>query len=151
MGTVPLAFEVLKLFLAILDRSAGRAMTRSENLLYHQIHPLKLGTDIVSASVSLRFFWQHLLILGMAIHLLPPIVASVVVIRWLPLERQRDSAFGHYLAAHMSHAVEAVRLAGGIVMVVGAWYRDWALILLGAVMILAAWCHGLVQSEPRKQ
>ena len=124
MGTVPLAFEVLKLFLAILDRSAGRDDTLGKPSLPPD-SPLKLGTDIVSAIVSLRFFWQHLLILGMAIHLLPPIVASVVVIRWLPLERQRDSAFGHYLAAHMSHAVEAVRLAGGIVMVVGAWYRDW--------------------------
>ena len=34
-------------------------MTLKEKALYHQIHPLKLSTDILAAAVSLYLFWVH--------------------------------------------------------------------------------------------
>lgn len=41
-------------------------MTLEEKILYHQIHPLKLAADIAGEPVSLYWFWQHKLLLGMA-------------------------------------------------------------------------------------
>jgi hypothetical protein len=34
-------------------------MTLKERMLYHQVHPAKLGTDIAAEVTSLYFFWQH--------------------------------------------------------------------------------------------
>ena len=44
----------------------------------------------------------------------------------------------------MTHAMEAVRLAGMVVMAVGAWYRSPFTIALGVAVILAGWLRGLV-------
>ena len=55
-------------------------MTLKEKILYHQIHPLKLAADIGCEPVSLYFFWQHDLVLGLATHFVPPIAASLILI-----------------------------------------------------------------------
>jgi hypothetical protein len=119
-------------------------MTISEKILYHQIHPLKLGTDIVFAIISLYFLWQHELILGLVLHYAPPIIASALVISFAGLNRQRDSAFGRYVKRMMTHTVEAARFAGDIVMVIGAWYHSPITIASGLLIILAAWLSGHV-------
>jgi hypothetical protein len=50
----------------------------------------------------------------------PPIAASFLVVFLADLEPQRQSAFGRYVKRMMTRAMEAIRLAGGIVMVFGA-------------------------------
>ena len=57
-------------------------MTLKERALYHQIHPLKLGTDILASIVSLYFFWQHELLIALALHFLPPIIMSALLVRY---------------------------------------------------------------------
>src|SRR6185295_653084 len=91
---------------------------------YHQIHPLKLTADAGAAVISLYFFWQHDLAIGLISHLAPPIIASALLLGFGDFERQRVSALGRYIALHMTRSVEAIRLAGDIVMVFGAWYRS---------------------------
>ena len=117
-------------------------MTRSDKILYHQIHPLKLGTDIIAAIVSLYFFWQDQLLLGLVVHIAPPIIASALVISLVDLEPQRQSALGQYIKRSMSHTKEAIRLVGDIVMVFGAWYRSWGVVLLGLLIVIGAWFSG---------
>jgi hypothetical protein len=119
-------------------------MERADKFLYHQIHPLKLGTDIVAAVISLFFFWQHQLAIALALHIVPPIIASFLVIRLADLEPQRRSAFGRYVKRMMTRAIEAIRLAGDVVMVVGAWYHSFALMLVGLLIVVGAWLSGLV-------
>jgi hypothetical protein len=51
-------------------------MTLKEKILFHQVHPGKLATDIAAAFISLYFFWQHDLIVGLPTHFLPPPIAS---------------------------------------------------------------------------
>lgn len=34
-------------------------MTLQEKALYHQIHPIELGTDIISALIPVYFLWIH--------------------------------------------------------------------------------------------
>ena len=120
-------------------------MNFADKVLYHQIHPLKLGTDILASLVSLYFFWQHRLFIGLMLHFVPPIIASLVVIYAVDLEPQKQSAFGQYLKRMMTRRIEAVRLSGDIVMVVGAWFRSLPLIGVGLAIIIAGWLTGIVR------
>ncbi len=122
-------------------------MTFSEKVLYHQIHPLKLGTDILFAFVSLYFFWQHQLTLALVLHFLPPILASFFVILSADLEPQKHSPFGRYIKRMMTRRIEAIRFAGDIVMVFGGWYHSYALIAAGVLIVLAAWLSGHLSSK----
>jgi hypothetical protein len=124
-------------------------MDFKEKALYHQIHPAKLGTDVVFAFVSLYFFWQHQFIMALALHFIPPIVASFLIIRYLNLEAQKDSAFGRYIKRSMSRAMEGLRFLGDIIMVIGAWEHQSALLLMGLVIILGAWLKGLMNKAER--
>jgi hypothetical protein len=117
-------------------------VTLRDKALYHQIHPAKLATDILSALVSLYFLWQHQLVIGLLTHFAPPIVASALLLGFGDFERQKKSALGRYIAWHMTRAVEAVRLGGDIVMAFGAWFRSPVLIVAGLVIVLAAWSSG---------
>ena len=117
-------------------------MTNADKILYHQIHPLKLGTDIAAAVVSLYFFWKHQLLLALALHILPPVAASVLVISFADLAREQRSPFGRYVGRMMTRTVEAIRLAGDIITVLGAWYHSYAVIALGLVVIIGAWLSG---------
>jgi hypothetical protein len=122
---------------------ARPALTRRERLLYHQLHPLKLATDLASAVGAIPLFWRHRLGLALLVSLVPPVVVSAALLRWGSFERQRDSAFGRYVARWMSPAVEAARLSGFAVSAVGAWLHAPAAIVAGAAVVLAAWLRGV--------
>lgn len=122
----------------------NNTMTLQEKALYHQIHPLKLATDISAAVVSSYFFWQHSLVLGLVITFVPPIVVSSLMLATLDFSRIRDSAIGRYLRRSMTHTMEAVRLAGMLPMAFGAWYHLPWLIALSIVIILFGWLRGLI-------
>ena len=117
-------------------------MTLSEKILYHQIHPAKLATDIGAEFASLYFLWQHQVLLGLTTHFLPPMLASALLVPFGTFETQKDSRFGRYIAWHMTRGVEATRFAGDIVMVFGAWFRSPALIAVGFAIVVAAWAAG---------
>ncbi len=123
-------------------------MTLQEKVLYHQVHPLKLGADITAAVVSTYFFWQQSLALGLLAMFVPPIVMSTLLLATQDFTWIRDSAVGRYLKRSMTHAMEAVRLAGTLPMVFGAWYHLPWLIALGLPIVLFGWVRGLL--FPRK-
>ena len=75
-------------------------MTLQEKILYHQIHPWKLAADIGGWAVSMYFFWQHDLLLGLAIQFVPAILASLLVIRYAGLEAIKNSKAGAIQAPH---------------------------------------------------
>jgi hypothetical protein len=130
-------------------RSGGTSdgMTLREKALYHQIHPLKLATDILSEPVSLYFFWRHDLWLGLATHFLPAIAASALVMTFVDLEPLKVSRLGRYIGRHMTRGVEGARLAGDLVMVAGAWLRLWLLFPLGIAIVAAAWLSGWLREH----
>jgi len=119
-------------------------MTPQEKILYHQIHPLKLSTDISAEVVSLYLFWQHRLIAGLAVMFIPPVIVSALLIRLANLEPYKQSAFGRYVRVYMTSLVVAVRLLGTVVTHIGAWYRMPALIPLGLMIVLAGWLRGIL-------
>ena len=125
-------------------------MTPRERYLYHQIHPAKLVTDAVSGFGSLLPLWRHELGLALVIMLIPPPIASWLVLRIANLERQCDSAFGRYVARTMTRAMEGVRLGGFVVMAVGAWRRSVWMIAGGLALVLFGWARGLLRWDGRK-
>jgi hypothetical protein len=85
-------------------------MTLKEKILFHQVHPAKLATDIGAAVISLYFFWQHDLVVGLLIHLIPPPIGSFVVIRFANLEHYKNSQLGAYLVRYMTPTAQTTRL-----------------------------------------
>ena len=73
-------------------------MTLKEQYLFHQIHPLKLLTDWARGLIALYLLWRHELAVALVIMLIPPPVASWLVMRFANLKRQRQSVFGRYVA-----------------------------------------------------
>ena len=77
-------------------------MTLKEKVLFHQIHPAKLATDIAAAVISLYFLWQHDLVIGLLTHFTPPPIASAAVIRFADLDSYKTSRLSAYLARYMT-------------------------------------------------
>jgi hypothetical protein len=96
----------------------------SEKVLYHQVHPAKLAADIGAAAVSLYFFWEHQLWLGLITHFAPPVIASALLLRYARLDGYAASPIGLYLKRYMTRAMEATRFAGDLAMVAGAWLHS---------------------------
>jgi hypothetical protein len=117
-------------------------MSPRDKYLYHQIHPLKLVIDAGAGFGSLYPLWHHHLALALVVMLLPPPLISLLLMRFANLEPYRQSAFGQYIAHSMSHAMEAIRLAGMIVVALGAWHHSPWIILTGCVAILFGWLRG---------
>jgi hypothetical protein len=119
-------------------------VTLKEKILFHQVHPAKLATDIAAAVVSLNFLWQHELAIGLATHFIPPPVGSAAVIRFADLDPYKTSRIGAYLVRYMTPTAQATRIAGDLITVVAAWYQSPAGIAFGLAIILAGWTYGLL-------
>ena len=126
-------------------------MQRSERVLYHQIHPLKAGTDVGTALLAAWLFWQHRPGPALLVGFVPSLAVSAALLRWADLERYRASPLGRYVRRFMTRGVELARLAGLLPLWGGAWQRSPALMACGAAWILACWLWGLsrpVSSSP---
>jgi hypothetical protein len=124
-------------------------MTLAEKILFHQVHPLKLATDIGAAIASFYFLWQHQLVIGLLAHFIPPPIGSAAVIGFAELEPYKHSSLGAYLARYMTPAAQATRLAGDLITVVAAWYQSLGGLILGLAVIIASWTYGLLPLQPR--
>jgi hypothetical protein len=124
-------------------------MTLQEKILFHQVHPAKLTTDIAATVISLYFFWQHTIIVGLLTHLVPPPIGSFAVIRFANLDRYKESPLGSYLRRYMTPTAQFTRLLGDIIMVFAAWFHSLIGIATGVAIVLAAWSYGLVLSSRR--
>ena len=117
-------------------------MTPQEKVLYHQIHTLKLATDISAEIVSLYLFWKHRLLAGMLVVFVPPMIVSTLIMRWANLETYRQSALGRYISEYMTPSAIALRVLGTIITHTGAWFRKPTLIPLGLLTVLLGWFQG---------
>ena len=117
-----------------------------EKKLYHQIHPLKLATDIGVTPISLYFVWMHRVLPAVLVGFVPPLAVSLIMLRWTPdLEKLKRSALGHYIENYMTPFVELTRLLTLVPMAYGAWNHDFRTIVLGLLILVIAWCNGLIR------
>lgn len=119
-------------------------MSTDEKILYHQIHPLKLLTDISMGFYSVYLLWKHRAFAGLIVSIVPPIVVSLYLVNKADLEPYKRSAAGLRLARYMTRTVEALRLVGFIVMSIGAWYRRPWLIVMGLLDVVLCWTRVLL-------
>ena len=119
-------------------------MTCEEKVLYHQIHPLKLLTDATAGFAALPLLWRRRLRAALLVMLLPPIFASVLIIRYVDLEPYRRSSLGRYVEHYMSREMQGVRLVGYLIMALGAWHRRLWPMPLGLLVVLFGWFRGIL-------
>jgi hypothetical protein len=129
-------------------RNSPARMHLRERALYHQIHPLKLAVDIGALPVALTLLWRRKTLPALAVAFLPSVAASAAVMHVADLEPYRDSPAGRYLARAMTPAMQAVRLLGAAIMMVGAWSRTPRLFPIGLLVILFGWFRGLAARPP---
>ncbi len=122
----------------------GVKMEFKEKKLYHQIHPYKLLTDWITGGIALYLLWQHHLFIALLVMLIPPIVVSLLIVRFLNLEKLKHSTFGKYILGSMTTNMEMVRLAGYVLAVFAAWYHFGWLILLGLMIVFYGWLRGFL-------
>ena len=115
---------------------------REEKILYHQIHPLKLLTDATSGFVALPLLWRHRLREALLVTSVPPILASILIMRYADLEPYKRSPLGRYVERYMTREMQGLRLAGYLIMMAGAWYRRPSLLSPGALAIVFGWARG---------
>jgi hypothetical protein len=117
-------------------------MESSEKALFHQVHPAKLVTDWSTSLVAAAFLWQHQLLAALLVGLVPPVVASILVIRFADLERLKASPAGRYVGRYMTRSMELVRSAGAGAFWAAAWFHSpWAM-AIGIGVIVLAWARG---------
>jgi len=122
-------------------------MSLQEKTLYHQIHPLKLLADWLPGLGSIYFMWQHRLVVTLLFTFIPAILASLVVMNTANLEPYRESKFGRYIKQYMTPLWMSVRFGGLVIFWIGAWLHSWWLILLGLLVVILGWVHGLLFSK----
>lgn len=125
-------------------------MNSRDRILYHQIHPAKLAVDWSFGILSLVPFWNHQPVLAVLLAFGPSALASYLLVKHVDLSSYRSSPFGRYMSAHMSGLLQIVRLAGFILMALGAWHHDVLIIALGLALILLAWLNGIFVTRLRR-
>ena len=114
-------------------------LSAGERALYHQVHPLKLGTDLASAVFGLVLLAEHRPWLGLLLMFVPSLLASALLIGFGDFSRTKRSRTGKYLRRYMSAAMQATRLAGMAIAAIGAWLHAFWLVPIGAITIVWAW------------
>ena len=102
-----------------------------ERKLNHQIHRIKLETDIASATALPFLLWRDRIAPALVAGFLPPITVTGVMI-WPPnVENVRNSPLGKYVSKCMTPTIEVVRLLTLVPRAWGAWtHHIW---LIGLV------------------
>jgi hypothetical protein len=115
-----------------------------DKTLYHQIHPFKLTTDVITAFAAVYLLWLHMIIEGLAVAFVPSLVISLFMLKLMDFEKQKQSRLGKYVKKYMSRGVDTVRSIGFVVMLVGGWFHLLWLIALGFLVIILTWLNGLI-------
>jgi hypothetical protein len=116
-------------------------MRLADKVLVHQVHPLKIGADVMAAVVSNILLWKARPKTALAVRIVLPVAGSLVGFGIADLDALVSTGQGAYALQHMPNSAQAVRLAGDAVMGWGAHRRNAALLLAGAAVIVAGWSH----------
>jgi hypothetical protein len=119
-------------------------MPFKDRFLLHEIHPAKLATDIIAALLAIYLYWEHLLLWGLLMTLVPPVIASSLVIRFADLRYLKTSRLGRYVQRYMTTSLSIVRIIANFIMLTGAWYHNVFVIIFGVLVILSCWAWGLL-------
>ena len=112
-------------------------MTLNDRILFLQIHPAKLVSDATAAVLCLYFLWRRDLSLAVVVGVIPPLIATGLVLGFADLEALKQSALGIYVKNYMTSAMQLLRVCGFLVMAVAAW-KHAPLAMLAGLAVVAA-------------
>ena len=115
-----------------------------DKTLYHQIHPFKLTTDVITSFAAVYLLWEHLIIEGLVMAFVPSLVISLFMLKLMDFEKQKQSKFGKYLKKYMGRGTDIVRSIGFLIMLVGGWFHFLWAVALGFLVVILSWTHGLL-------
>jgi len=118
-------------------------MRMAEGALIHQVHPAKLGADITAAVVSNVLLWRERPGAAVVVRVAVPVAGSAAVLGLADLDWLTRTRRGRYVLTHMPPSAQAVRLAGDLLMGLGAYRRSAPLLMAGVVVIGIGWSHAL--------
>ena len=119
----------------------------AKRALYHQVHPVKLATDIVSGLVALVFFAEHRFNPGLVALVFPPALASLYLLAFGRLDHLATTPLGRHVRRSMTASAQILRPVALVAMCVGAWRRQWALLIVGAALTIWVWVRRLRTTE----
>ena len=124
-------------------------MTLRDRLLYHHAYPVKLFVDIVSAFAAAWLFWGQHVLRALLVGLVPPALASMIVLQFVDLERVKQSPVGRYVTRHMSLPLHITAVAGVVILWLAAWYRSIFYCVVGLLIVTFAWVRGPLHESGR--
>lgn len=124
-------------------------MTPRDKLLYHHAYPAKLAVDIVCAVSAGWLLWEQHLLRAAAVGLVPPVIASLLVLQFVDLERVKQSPLGRYVGRHMSLALHTTAVIGVVIFWLAAWYRSIFYSVVGLLVVTFAWVRGPLRESGR--
>jgi hypothetical protein len=116
--------------------------------LLHQVHPLKLLTDVACGLASTALMWRRRVRAALLVAHLPPVLASAIIVRG-DLSRLKATRRGRYVLEHMPPSAQALRLLGQAIMWRAAYRRRAVGVAAGALAVLIGWSHGLLPARAR--
>ena len=91
-------------------------MNRHDRIVLHQLHPLKLATDILVTVPSTLLIWHHRLALGVLSAFVPAVLISLLLLQtsaFAPrLNRLAATRWGAAGLLGMTDTMQCVRLVG---------------------------------------
>ncbi|WP_394839449.1 hypothetical protein LVJ94_21415 [Pendulispora rubella] len=118
-------------------------MDRNAKFLYHQIHPVKLLTDFATSFLSSWLLWEGRWQVALVVAFAPSIVVTAWLLFRCDLEPYRRTPMGRYVSRHMTRGAVHTRIAGQIVMWIGAIVHQAWLLPLGFCILIFGWLRGL--------
>jgi hypothetical protein len=123
-------------------------MRLAEGALIHQVHPAKLAADVTASVLSNLLLWKAYPRSALAVRVALPLLGSAAVLALADLDALARTRRGKYMLAHMPPSAQAVRLAGDVVMGIGARRRSATVLLAGLAIVGAGWSHPLWPTRP---
>jgi hypothetical protein len=118
-------------------------MNLIEKNLYQQIHPLRLAVDWSSGFFACYLLWHQEIAGALIVAFIPSLFVSMIVMRFVDLEKIKNSAFGRYYKRTYKQSLDLIRLAGFVVMALGSYYHLLPVAGVGLAIIVITWTYGL--------
>lgn len=122
-------------------------MNLIEKNLYQQIHPVRLAVDWGSGFFSCYLFWHQEIAGALIIAFIPSLFVSMIVMRFVDLEKIKNSAFGRYYKRTYKQSIDLYRFGGFVIMALGSWYHSLPGAAVGLAVIVVTWTYGLFQKK----
>ena len=122
-------------------------MNLPEKNLYQQIHPVRLLSDWSTGLYACYLLWQQELVPAMIVAFIPSLIVSLIIVRFVDLEKIKNSPFGRYYKRTYNKTVDLIRFGGFVVMAGGSWGQSFPALGVGLAIIIGTWVYGLFKKK----